>query len=457
MAWWRRGRLSWRRDALPLLPWFALGLVAGLFTATVERALIGAEGADFSLGVVQRCLLAGRVIWFYLGKLLWPANLIFIYPRWTVDESELWQFLFPLAAVALLVWLAGWQRQRRGLLAGLLFFCGSLFPALGFVNVYPFIFSFVADHFQYLACMGILAPIATGLMLAFARWPRWAGPAAAALLLGTLGTLTWRQSRIYHDDFVLYETTLARNPACWMAHNNLGNALVDAGRADEAIAHFEASLKLRPDYAPGESNLGDQLTRIGRAAEAIPHLERAVRLQPNYAAAHNNLGVALIATGRAAEAIAEFRAALRFNPDYAQAHFNLGLALSTGGNFAEGIPHFQEALRLKPDYAAAQMNWGVGLVMSNRLSEALPHFEEAVRLGPTMPDTHYSLGRALVRAGRVDDAIAQFRAALELNPAFADAHLNLALALRQAGRMEEATSHYNEALRLNPSFGSPRP
>ncbi len=457
--WWRRGRLGARRDVLPLLPWFMCGVVAGLFTATFERTLIGAEGADFSLDFVQRCLLAGHVIWFYLGKLLLPVNLIFIYPRWNVDVSQVWQFLFPLAVVALLGWLAVGQRQRqrRGLLAAALFFCGSLFPALGFVNVYPFIFSFVADHFQYLACMGILAPVAAGLTLGLARLPRGSGPVALSVLLLVLGTLTFRQSATYHDVFVLYETTLARNPACWMAHNNLGNALVDAGRADEAIAHFEAALKLRPDFAPGESNLGDQLTRIGRAAEAIPHLERAIQLQPNYAEAHNNLGVALIATGRAAEAIAEFRAALRFNPDYAVAHFNLGLALSTGGNVAEGLPQFREALRLKPDYAEAQMNWGIGLVMTNRLDEALPHFAEAVRLGPASPDTHFTYGRALVRAGKNDDAIAQFRAAIELNPGFADAHLNLALALRQAGRLDEATGQYNEAVRLNPALGSARP
>lgn len=454
--WWQRGRLSWRRDALPLLPWFALGALGGVFTATVERSLIGAEGADFALGPVQRCLLAGRVTWFYLGKLLWPADLVFIYPRWTVDAAEPWQYLFPLGLLALIGGLAWRSRRSRGPLAAALFFVGSLFPALGFVNVYPFVFSFVADHFQYLACMGVLTLAAAGLMRVFARLPRPGGGLAVVLLLGTLGALTWRQSRTYRDSFTLYETTLARNPDCWMAHNNLGNALVEAGRADEAIAHFEQALRLRPGHAQSESNLGDQLTRIGRAAEAIPHLERALALAPTYAEAHNNLGVALVATGRRADAITQFRDALRYQPDYAQAHFNLGLALSSGGNIAEGVPHFQEALRLKPDYADAQINWGVALVASGRLTEALPHFEEAVRIGPGKADTHYSLGRALARANRLDDAIAQYKKAVELDPGYAEAHLTLAYALRQAGRLEEAQDHYAEALRLNPALG-PRP
>jgi tetratricopeptide (TPR) repeat protein len=455
--WWQRGRLSWRRDVVPLLPWFAGGAVAGWFTATFERTLIGADGADFSLNVVQRGLLAGRVVWFYLGKLLWPSDLIFIYPRWTVDSTELWQYLLPLATIVTLGGLAWWSRRARGPLAVALLFAGSLFPALGFVNVYPFVFSFVADHFQYLACMGMLAAVAAGLVHFFTRLPQWAGYAASGLLLTTLGTLTWRQSETYHDVFTLYETTLARNPDCWMAHNNLGTALVETGRADEAIAHFELTLKLRPNFPQAESNLGDQLTRVGRVAEAIPHLERAVQLQPNFAEAHNNLGTAFIASGRPADAIGQFQQALLFKPDYAQAHYNLGLALSTGGNLADGIPHFQEALRLQPNFADAQINWGVALIVSGRPTEALSHFAEAVRLQPDRPDTHFSFGRALANAGRLDDAIAQFKAALELSPNYAEAHLNLALALRQLGRIDEATSHYSEALRLNPALGSGRP
>jgi hypothetical protein len=116
----------------------------------MEHAIIGARGADFTFTVAQRFLIAGRVIWFYLAKLFWPANLAFIYPRWNVDASVWWWYLFPLGALALAIALAAYARKRRGPLAGYLYFAGTLFPALGFVNVYPFIFSFVADHFQYM-------------------------------------------------------------------------------------------------------------------------------------------------------------------------------------------------------------------------------------------------------------------------------------------------------------------
>ena len=153
---------------VPLLPWFLAGFAAGLFTAWVERRYIGAEGSAFTLSFLERCLLAGRVVWFYLGKLFWPEYLIFIYPRWQVSAGIAWQYLFPLGVVALLAILWRWRGRFRGALAGF-FFIGSLVPALGFVNVYPFVYSFVADHFQYLASLGIMFRLQGGMRQVVAR------------------------------------------------------------------------------------------------------------------------------------------------------------------------------------------------------------------------------------------------------------------------------------------------
>ena len=455
--WWQHGRLSWRRDVLPLLPWFALGAAGGLLTAQFERELIGAQGADFALGAVERGLLAGRVFWFYLGKLVWPADLIFVYPRWTVDATMWWQWLFPLGGLGLLAGLVWWRTRSRGPLATALLFGGTLFPVLGFVNVFPFLFSFVADHFQYLASLAFFALAAVGLMLVAARLPRWAGLTAGIALLATLGGLTRMQGEMYRDVITLFQATLDRNPDAWLAHNNLAVALTDAGRVEEAVPHLEQVLRLRPDDAGAECNLGDDLTRLGRPLEALPHLERALKLQPDYAEAHNNLGNALMAAGRASEGMAHYEQALRCRPDYAVAERNLGIALASAGRIGEALPHFERAVRLQPDYAAAELNWAVALLLTDRFAEAVPHFERANVLDPNSADSRNAYGRALARRERFSEAIAQFEDALRLNPDYAEAHLNLALVLRQLGRMDEATRHYREALRLNPALGAGPP
>ncbi|HEX4200518.1 MAG TPA: hypothetical protein VHY59_03295, partial [Chthoniobacterales bacterium] len=200
--WWKRGRLSFRRDALPLIPFFILGITAASFTAWVERTLIGAEGSAYNFSFVERVLIAGRVIWFYIGKLFWPLDLIFIYPRWEISQSIWWQYLFPVTValtLAILVWVSRW---RRAPLAGMLFFIGTLVPVLGFLNVYPFRYSLVADHFQYLALLGIVVPVSAGIALLLKHlrsWQRWTGYMLCAFLLIAFTVRSHLQSGIYQD------------------------------------------------------------------------------------------------------------------------------------------------------------------------------------------------------------------------------------------------------------------
>lgn len=312
--WWRRGRLSWRRDLLPLLPWFLVGALLGLFTAWVERAILRAEGPQFALTIIERCELAAHVVFFYLGKWVWPGGLIFIYPRWSVGNGGLNWYLPVLGLVALVGALWGLRRFARGPLAALLFFCGSLFPVLGFFNVYGFNFSFVADHWQYLAAIGIVA----AACVAF----EWISPArrlrtmvAVILVLG-LGVLSWRQSGMYRDGERLYRTTLESNPACWMAAINLGSLLSEQGRYDEAARFCAAAVRLRPDYAPAYYQLGVCLARKGSLAEAAAIFEQAVHQRPEFAEAHSALGIADAMLGRFGPARWQLLESLRLKPGY---------------------------------------------------------------------------------------------------------------------------------------------
>jgi len=450
--WWRRGRLEWRRDIRPLIPFFVIGAAAGLFTAYVERTLIGARGAEFQFTIVERCLIAGRVIWFYLGKLGLPMNLMFIYPRWQVSQAVWWQVLYPAAALLLLAALWRMRGRSRAPLAALLLFCGMLFPVLGFFNVFPFRFSFVADHFQYLASIPVIALFSAAATYGVRRRQTLAKPAMASLLVlaaGLLGVLTWRQSRQYTDAETLYRATIDRNPLCWMAYNNLG--ILRAGTSKvEAVALFEQALRLKPDDAEVHNNLGSTLRGVGRLAESTEHLQEALRLDPHYFDAHLNLGLILMSLGRP-EALTHLEEAVRLNPGSAEARNSLGNAFREAGRAEEAMEQYQQALRLSPDSADARYNLGVILQAMGR-SEAVAQFEEAVRLRPDFAEARNDLGNALQSAGRFEEAEIQYREALRLKPDLADARYNLGNACQKLGRASEAVTNYREALRLKPDF-----
>lgn len=384
--WWRRGRLEWRRDVVPLLPWFVLGAAMGLFSAWVERTHIGADGADFALSFLQRCLLAGRIIWFYLGKLAWPVDLIFIYPRWVVDAAVAWQWLFPLGVFALLGALWAIRARTRAPLAALLLFVGSLFPVLGFFNVYGFTFSFVADHWQYLPSLALIALAAAGLTAALARSPVVVRRVAPVLLLAVLGVLSWRQSRMYRDIETFYRTTIAQNPECWMAHNNLGTLLLERGALDEAITHYERTLAIKPNAAKAHNNLGTALRTLRRLSEALPHFERAVKLEPRFVISQNNLAGALRDTGRPAAALPHHDEAVRLDPGYADAHNSYGVTLRALGRLPDALARFETAARLDPASSQAQLNLAFTFSLLGREEESARHYREARRLNPALPE-----------------------------------------------------------------------
>ena len=431
VLWWQRGRLAWRRDVLPLVPWFAVGASAGLFTAWVESTprLIGAQGPQYALTLAQRLLLAGRVPWFYAWKVLWPANLMFTYPRWKIDAGEWWQYLFPLGLAALAVALGLLARKNRGPLAGFLFFAGTLFPALGFLNVYPFRYSYVADHFQYLAILGIVVPAASGLTVLAGRIPpgRIAAIVLPALLLTALGAATWRQSGMYRDYETLFRATLARNPGSSFLHSNLGVILMSSGREAEAAAEFGAAVRLTPDDPDYRVNLGLALAQLpGRMADAIAEYQRALRTDPHLPAAHLNLGLAFTSMpGRLEDAIAEYRKAIaeyqtavRSEPDLWEAHFNLGIAYAQiPGREADAIAEYRTALRMKPDSALAHFHLGNTFHKMGRLEDAIAEYQASLSIDPSVPEVHYELAYALAQIpGRVPEAIVECQKMLLLKP-----------------------------------------
>lgn len=447
MAWWRRGALR-RRELTALAPFFFLSALVSGWTIWEQKFHSGAVGADWSQTGIERGLIAGRVIWFYLGKLVWPHPLVFIYPRWTVRAEALldWVPLLLVGLVLLGLWLGRTGPWRPVWLAGL-YFGALLFPVLGFFDVYFFRYSFVGDHFQYLASMGPLALAGAGL----ARLPRWVGSAVTAVLLTVLGGLTVQQARIYKDHVALWSATVAENPVAAMAWMNLADSLSKEGRHLEAIVALQRGLALRPDAFDAYSDLGCEYVLVGRPAEALVQFDTALRLQPDNPVTHNNRGNALCYLGRREEGVAEYRRALVLRPGYGEAHYNLGTALVEIGHAAEALEHFDVALQVNPRQAEAYDNRGNALRALGRGAEAIAAHRTALRLRPDFAEAHNNLAIDLAAAGRSDEAISHFERALSLKPDFVAASGGLAKLLADAGRETDALRRLEAALRAAPN------
>jgi tetratricopeptide (TPR) repeat protein len=340
--------------------------------------------------------VAARALWFYASKLLWPARLTFIYPRWAISAMGAWQWLFSLGAVAgVAVLWGGRKRIGRGPLVAVLFFAGTLFPALGFADVYPFRYSFVADHFQYLASVGPIALAAAGL----ARLPR----AIPAVLLLILGILTWQQVGIYRNLETLWRDTVAKNPDSWMAQSSLGAVLLDQGDFEQGLAHARKALELDPENVETENNLGYSLMQLGRMEEALPYFQKALLLDPNGAAA---------------------------------VHYNLGNWYLRRGRPTEAIPYFQKALEIDPTYLPALNDLGNSLLQVGRTEESFAALQRVLSLDPSYTSAHFYMANVLLQMGRIEEAVSELRAVLAEKPRDPDALKNLAWVLATSPRSD---------------------
>jgi tetratricopeptide (TPR) repeat protein len=325
----------------------------------------------------------------------------------------------------------------------------SLFPVLGFFSVYFFRYSFVSNHFQYLASMGPLALAGAGIVTGcsyFTASGRLStfplarrGSGMAITLAGICGVfvlvlvlLTWQQAAVYRDLITLYTATLTKNPGCWMAHYNLGIVLSGRGDTDGAIAHYRQAVELRPSYSEAHYNLGRLLAQKGQLGDAVAHYQKALEVNPADAEAHNNLGATLFASGRADEAVAHYQKALEIQPDYSDASCNLANALLSRGDLDGAIAYYSACLTLSPNQPEAQYNLASALFRTGRTDEAIVHFQKVLELRPENGDACANLGSALLTKGRVRDAIAQYRDALRIAPDNVAAQSNLAWLLATA-------------------------
>ncbi len=391
------GLVAWRRpvrgrDLALLAPFLLVASALVLTDIWFQKHGSGAVFRD--AGPLARLLGAGAVIWFYLWKALLPLHLLFIYPQWDVRPADpLWWIpLLAAAGMTAVLW-----RLRRGPARPALFawgyFCVALVPVLGFTDVQFMQYSLVADHYCQIALIGVVALVCAG----WARWrdalpsrlPRF----AAAALVAVLSLLTWRQCRAYASAETIYRATLAGNPTCWLAENNLGNILYRDGRVREASGHYEAALRLKPDLFEAQNDLGQALASTGRYAEAIVHFERAIRIHSDNAAVYYDAASALSSTGRLPEALRYYERAVELAPDFAAAHQDLGATLALMGRLPEAVGQYREAIRINPGYFEAHANLGFALAQLGRVAEARAEMETALGIQPANAALRGALAR----------------------------------------------------------------
>jgi tetratricopeptide (TPR) repeat protein len=358
ILWLQKKRIDLPR-VLQIAPFIVLGLAMGLMAIWWERYHQFTLGPMFAFGPLERLIIATHTPWFYLSKLFWPAKLTFIYPQWTVDPKNPFSYIWLVAGIALCVAIYFARPYVcRSMEVAAAFFVATLSPVLGFIMLYTFRYTFVADHYQYLACIGPIALVSAGLVTltnSVKYGPRFLA-ALAILILSTLGLLTWRQSANYRDSETLWRTTIARNPGCWMAETNLGSELSERGDFDGAIAHLQKSLRLKFDAPEAHNSLTYALFRKGDADAAITEAHVAMNFDPTNADTHAVLGMALMTKGLLDEAIAQLSKAIEILPNYSHAHYHLAVALAEKGEPVDAIAHYEKAIEAQPDLVEALTN-----------------------------------------------------------------------------------------------------
>ena len=384
ILWWRKEPIS-RQRSLQVVPFFLLAAAMGLVAVWWERFHQGTRGALFALGPLERLLVASHAIWFYLGKLFWPSDLTFSYPRWDIHVANPFAYgwLLAIAGACVAIYFAR-RMAGRGPEVAAIFFVATLGPLLGLIMLYTFRYTFVADHYQYLACIGPIALVAATLTQVGGslKHGRFFLSGIGALILLPLGLLTWHQSASYADIETLWRTTIARNPGSWMAYTNLSVAHLEKGEIDEAINNSRKALELYPKYAEAHYNLGNALLKKGEIDEALAQCQEAVVLTPNDPDSHLALGNAFLAKNHVDEAIAHYSRALELYPDDSTAHYSLGKALLQKGDFSAARSHSEKAVEIEPQLIEAHIQLGNIALKENNGRAAISHYERALQASP---------------------------------------------------------------------------
>lgn len=461
IVWWKRGRIS-LRDLWPVLPMLVIGAAMGALTAYMEQVRVGvamrAKEWDYSPTLLgefgARCIIAGKAIWFYVYKLLVPFSLMFNYPRWKIDPADPVQYIPAISVVVVVVVIAlGRSLWGGGVLLAAMCYLVMLFPAMGFIDVWPMQYSFVANHFAYYSIAALTAALA-----ATAR--RWlptdvlAGSSAVILLL-LLG-INSVQQRIYHDSATLWiETWKQSGKTSWLAANNYGVLLLKRGDQevlDAAEEWFKTVITLKPDYPDARVNLAAVAIRRGQPEKAIEYYNEAISIQPNYVDAHYFLAELLISLERFDQAEKHLHQAIALYPRHELAYLGLGRIALKRGDVERAVEFFERAVDANPQSPRAYADYGEALLSAGRIAQGLLAWEQAMSLDPDDPNLPNEFGAKLANSGDYPRAVEFLHRALRIDSRNVQAITNLGVVAARTGFPEQARKLFMQALEIDPKF-----
>jgi len=387
----------------------------------------------------------------YIGKMIWPHRLAVLYPH-PGSSLSMWQAAGAGLLLACLSIATVRAALRHPYLAvGWFWYLGTLLPVIGLVQVGS---QAMADRYTYVPLIGLFIIVAWGMfeLLERTRHGQILLVFSSVVMISLLMILSWAQARHWRTSVTLFEHTVQVTSNNYLAHNNLGAAMFEQGKLDEAILHYARALEIKPNYWSAHNNLALVLAEQGKLKEAFDHYQEALKIKPHDAGIHNNFGTFLAQQGKLDQAIAHFSRALELKPDFAEVYSNLGNVFKQQGKMDKAIAHYYKALEIKPNHAEAHNNLGVLLAKQGKLKEARRHYSEALRLNPDSAETHNNLAVTLVELEEIEAAIPHYAKALDLQPDYAEAHNNLGNALSQQGKLKEALASFTKALEIRPNY-----
>ncbi|MDD5614048.1 MAG: tetratricopeptide repeat protein [Candidatus Omnitrophica bacterium] len=386
--WQREGKIGLREIKISM-PFLSIGLLMGAIAVISELYQVGARGEEWSLSIIQRLMLWGQSSWFYIYKTLLPINFMFFYPKWDIDPGRALQWLPSLALVSAILLWASKYRVNRNIFTVLIFYIISIFPASGFFNVYPMIFSYVADHFSYLSSPFIILLIlgtVYRLGVFFKKNLRCTITAKttlnilAAVIIIYLGLESFKLAGNYRDEITLWENTIKRNPGLWMPYANLAVLHANSENSEQAIKLYQKAIFLKPDKASIHYNMGNLYYQMKDYDSSIQSYFRALHIDPHYAQAYANLANVYRALNDKNKALENYAKASELKPE-AIIYYNMAHIYYETGDIEQAIELYNQALKTKTGYPRAHVNLAIIYLQIEEYGLAKENYKKALEKG----------------------------------------------------------------------------